>query len=423
MKKAFIISVIFCMVMLACKKNDSNPTNGTVEGTIINTQGGASLASANIEFFNAIDNSPTSYSTSSGADGKYSISITAGTYLIMISKQGYNSVPPIGIIAVPVVITAGVKTIASYQMVASSVSNAGYVTGRVLDGSTPKSGVLTIVSGNGSTFSGTTNTNGNFTIYNIPAGSYSVKGYLASYNSTSVNISVTQNTKAITADIVLSSGATGAVSGNVGFLATNNIDVDVSLVIPGTNSTIPGLTVKTSGGTYSMSHVPNGTYIARASWSNDNKVVDPDWILKNGEAYVTINSNSVILNFSLTGAVQINSPSNALTTTIPFDVSTITPAFSWNPYSSSDYYVIEVMDMNGATVWGGISGIPLTRKVMVAKTQTTVTYNFDGTGQPLQNGRTYRWRIYASKDDSGQPLGWKLISASEEQMGLFNVKL
>ena len=79
--------------------------------------------------------------------------------------------------------------------------------------------------------------------------------------------------------------------------------------------------------------------------------------------------------------------------------------------------------MNGTTVWGGISGTPLTRKVMVAKTQTTATYNFDGTGQTLQNGRTYRWRIYASKNDSGLPLGWKLISASEEQMGLFSINI
>ncbi len=420
MKKFFILSLFTCLAIVACKKNDSNPTNGTLEGIIANIQG-TSLAGADIEIFNAVDNSPTSYSTSSGADGKYSISITAGTYLIKISKQGYNSVPPVGVSAVPVVVTAGMKTIASYQMAASTVSNAGYVTGRILVGLTPKSGVLTIISGNGSTYSGTTNSNGNFTIYNIPAGSYSVKGYLASYNSSSVNISVTQNTKATTADIVLSSGATGVVSGNVSFLATSNIEVDVSLIIPGTNSTIPGLTVKTSGGNYSMSGVPNGIFIARASWANDNKVVDPDWIIKSGEPIVTINSNSVSLNFSLTGAVSLVSPTNAITTTVPVIVTTIAPVFTWNAYSSTDNYVIEVMDMNGTIVWGGISGTPLTRKVMVAKTLTTATYNFDGTGQALQNGRIYRWRIYASKDDTS--LGWKLISASEEQMGLFTIKL
>ncbi len=423
MKKTFILSLFICLMIVACKKSDSNPTNGTIEGIIANIQGGTSIASADVEIFNAVDNSSTSYSTSSGSDGKYSILITPGTYLITISKQGYSSIPPIGVSAVPVIVTAGVKTIASYQMAASSISNTGYVTGRILDGSTPKSGVLTIVSGNGSTYSGTTNTKGNFTLYNIPAGSYSVKGYLASYNSSSVNISVTQNTKTISSDIVLSSGAAGVVTGNVAFLATTNVEVDVSLIIPGTNSTIPGLTVKTSGGTYSMSHVPNGTFLARASWANDNKVVDPDWIIKSGEPIVVINSNSVSLNFSLTGAVLLNSPTNALTTTVPVIVKTTAPVFTWNSYSSTDNYVIEVMDMNGATVWGGISGTPLTRKVMVAKTQTTATYNFDGSGKELQNGSTYRWRIYASKDDSGLPLGWKLISASEEQMGLFNINL
>jgi len=63
------------------------------------------------------------------------------------------------------------------------------------------------------------------------------------------------------------------------------------------------------------------------------------------------------------------------------------------------------------------------RKVIIAKTLTTATYNFDATGQALQNGKTYRWRVYASKNDSGQALGWKLISASEEQMGLFKIKI
>jgi hypothetical protein len=156
---------------------------------------------------------------------------------------------------------------------------------------------------------------------------------------------------------------------------------------------------------------------------NDNKVVDPDWIIKSGEPIVIVNSNNVSLNFSLTSSVLLISPSNTLTTTIPAEVTTTSPVFSWTAYASTDNYVIEVTDMNGTTVWGGISGIPLTRKVMIAKTLTTATCNFDATGQALQNGKTYSWRVYASKNDAGQALGWKLISASEEQMGLFKIKL
>ena len=79
MKFFFILSLFTFLVIVACKKNDLNPANGTLEGIIANIQGGTSLASADVEIFNAVDNSPTSYSTSSGPDGKYSISITEGT--------------------------------------------------------------------------------------------------------------------------------------------------------------------------------------------------------------------------------------------------------------------------------------------------------------------------------------------------------
>jgi hypothetical protein len=423
MKKILLLSFITYLALTSCKKNESNPTNGTVNGTITNIQEGTALANANIEFFNSVDNSPTAYATTSGSDGKYSISLPAGTYLMKISNQGYNSIPPEGISAVPVVVTAGQTIPASYQMVASSITNAGYVSGKVVVGTTPKQGVLVIVSGNAGTYSGTSGTNGIFTIYNVPAGSYTLKGYIASFNSNPANVTITQNAKTTASDLILTSGATGTVSGSVTFLATTNIEVDVSLVIPGTNSTIPGLTVMTSSGNYTLTNVPNGTFIARASWANDNKVVDPDWIIKSGEPIVIVNSNNVSLNFSLTGSVLLISPSNALTTTVPVEVTTASPVFSWTAYASTDNYVLEVIDMNGTTVWGGISGTPLTRKVIIAKTQTSATYNFDATGQALQNGKTYRWRVYASKNDSGQALGWKLISASEEQMGLFKIKI
>lgn len=422
MNRNLLILFIFILVA-SCKKEDSNPTSGIIKGTISNLQGASVISGADIEIFNSQDNSPTTYSAVSGSDGLYSVTLPEGTYLMKISKQGYASIPPEGISAIPVTVTSGQTVSVNYQMQASTVTNAGYVTGKVVAGTTPKSGVLVVLTGNGGTYCSTSGTNGVFTIYNVPAGSYTLKGVISLFNSTTINITITQNTKSTSSDIVLSSGAIGTVTGSISFLSTTNIDVDVSLVVPGTNSAIPGLKVMTSGGNYSIANVPNGTYIARASWVNDNKVVDPEWIIKSGEPLVTVNSNSINLDFSLTDAVSINTPSNSLTSLFPVEITTLTPVFSWNSYSSTDNYVLEVTDMNGNVVWGGISGNPLLRKVMVDKTQTTATYNFDQSGQPLQNGKIYRWRVYASKNDSGLALGWKLISASEPQMGLFKIKV
>src|SRR5450759_4694487 len=126
MKQILLLSFITCLALTSCKKNDSNPNNGSVNGTVTNIQGGTTLASADIEFFNSVDNSPTAYSTTSGSDGKYIITLPSGTYLMKIAMQGYNSIPPEGISAVPVVVTAGQTISANYQMVASSMTNAGY---------------------------------------------------------------------------------------------------------------------------------------------------------------------------------------------------------------------------------------------------------------------------------------------------------
>jgi len=50
-------------------------------------------------------------------------------------------------------------------------------------------------------------------------------------------------------------------------------------------------------------------------------------------------------------------------------------------------------------------------------------FNSDGNASStLKSNNTYRWRIYSSKDDNSSSTGWKLISVSEEQRGLFIIK-
>ena len=152
--------------------------------------------------------------------------------------------------------------------------------------------------------------------------------------------------------------------------------------------------------------------------------MDPDWILKNGEPTVIITGNAVAQNFSVTGAVKLVSPTNELITTKPVEIIGTTPTFTWLPYSSTDDYVIEVSDINGTVIWGGFtkSGLIITKNSpLILKSQLSIIFNSDLTATTtLKSKSTYRWKIYASKNDTA--LGWKLISGSEDQQGLFIIQ-
>lgn len=310
-------------------------------------------------------------------------------------------------------------------MQTSSITNGGSISGKVTSGGNALSGVLVAASNGTTGYSSVTGTDGTYYIYNVPAGTYQVQGALSNYNSTTVSVSVMASTESSGKDITMTSGATGVVSGTISFLATNNGEVDVTLTNPLTKQTIPGLVTKTQGGIYSIGKVPDGTYIARASYANDGYVVDPDWILKNGEPTVSISGSTITQNFSVTGAVRLVSPTNDSTTTKPIEVIGSTPTFTWLAYSSTSDYVIEVSDINGTIIWGGFTkGIStITKNIVIPKSQLSIVFNSDGKAtSTLKSKNTYRWRIYSSKDDNSSSTGWKLISVSEEQRGLFIIK-
>jgi len=87
--------------------------------------------------------------------------------------------------------------------------------------------------------------------------------------------------------------------------------------------------------------------------------------------------------------------------------------------------VIEVSDINGNLIWGGftVNGSSITKNATIPKSSTSITFNSDGSAKSsLSPGIIYRWRVYASKDDSKDENGWILISVSEEQKGLFIIK-
>jgi Carboxypeptidase regulatory-like domain len=422
--KLFQVLIIIVAILLGCRKSDNGSNIGVVKGVVKDASDSAIISNARVLVFDAGTNAPAANSVFTGADGSYSFTLAPGDYYIEVSKQGFENFPPANITAVNFTIAVLQAVTVDIQMNALTTSGLGTISGQVTASSKAASGVLVVASGTSAGYSSVTDKIGDYWIYNVPAGTYIIKAWETGYNSSSVNVTLASSGNSQSDNLDLTAGASGSVSGSVTFLATTNIEVDVSLVNPQTKETITGLTTTTSNYTYTISNVPAGTYVARASYANDGKVMDPDWIVKNGEPTVAVGTTNATMNFTLTGAMNLIGPTNISSKTVPCAISSLTPTFSWSAFTGADDYVIEVSDVNGNVIWGGFNSDGTVKNIVIPGATTSVVYNSDGNAlQPLQNGRIYRWRIFASENDISDPRGWKVISASEEQKGLIEVEL
>lgn len=432
MKLRLIFSVLLLLTIthlfIACSKDDPEPTTGKVIGKVTDLETSSALADVSVIVFNADDNSPAGNTLTTDMNGDFNTDLVPGNYFVKLYRQGYEAVPPIGMEAIPFEVIAGTSSDQSAQMIAATITNTGFITGKIST-TAGLGGALVVAEDdvNKRAFSTVSGADGTYRIFNVPAGSYSVRGYLASYSSSSVVTSVTAGTESANVNISMTAGASGKLSGSVRNIAAGNKDVDVSLVHPITKETIPGLTTLSTNLLYNISSIPDGTYIARATFKNDERVMDPDRIAKFGEPVVTFTSgNSLELTFDITGSVSLMTPSNAATTTKPVDVTSAKPTFSWTTYSSTSDYVIEVTDAStGTVVWGGFdkTGELPVKKIVIPSSQRSIEFNSDGKASitELVPGKIYRWRIFASKDDQNSSTGWTLISVSEDQMGLIKI--
>ncbi len=428
---AFLFILIATIFLFSCKKNsDSTVTTGQLKGIVKDGITSSPLENVNVVIFNADNNSPIGQTLKTNASGEFSTDLVPGNYFVKLSRQGYYPVPPPSLEAVPFSISLSQITQNDAEMFPSSTTNNGWIQGKVTSGGSAMQGALVVATDgtNKIAFSTSSDANGNYSIFNVPAGSFNVQAYLSSYNSNIVAASVTSNTATTGINIDLQKTGTATLTGSIRNLAIDNKDVDITLVHPITKETIPGLTTTTSNLIYSLANIPNGSFIARATYKNDMRVMDPDRIAKFGEPTVTVSGGTCTpstLTFDVTGPVTLNTPTNPLSTTVPVAAST-KPTFQWTPYPSTTDYVIEVMDASsGQVVWGGFdkSGPLPVKKIIIPSSQTSIVYNANSTAtiSDLVPGKIYRWRIYASKNDVTSSTGWTLISTSEDQVGLIKI--
>lgn len=413
----FAIALALLTILGGCGEDE--PVTGYIYGTV--TGNGNALEGARIIVFNANTNAPANKSDVTDVDGSYRIELPENTYALKVYANGFNPIPGSGV-SIPVNVKNGKEILFDMEMDPSEVIDGGVITGRVVSGEETLSGVLVIASSGASSSSFVTDPDGHYYLYNLPVATYNISGFKQDFNSSVISAVASSGSTVEADDIAMSEGASGSISGSVTLLATENAEVDVALVHPVSEETIPGLSVITSGQQYEISGVPDGDFYLRATYANDGKAMDPDWLIKNpGALDISFSGNSLSLDFSVTGAVALVDPTNPADDPTPVLVENLTPEFTWNSYSSASDYVIEVYDSKGKVIWGGFNDDYTSKNIVISG--TSITYNSDGmASQDLESGKTYRWKIYASKDDNKEPTGWKLISSSEEQMGIFKVQ-
>ncbi len=265
---------------------------------------------------------------------------------------------------------------------------------------------------------------GDYTIFNVPAGSYTVAGYKAFLQLTPVDVTVGDGQDVTGVDLAESSEALGTVTGNINIVnpqqgeATSVVLVPESVfqqitdtfvrgeVPPGLRAPEPG-TPPSITGAFTIEGVPLGDYVVLAGFENDYLVRDPDPGISGTQiVHISVDTSSGVdidlpSSFKITGSLVMVGPG----ADAPEEVDASQISFVWEDDSSEDYYTLAVYDAFGTEVWF----VPDVPRVTGAG---NVEVDYDGPA--LEPGMYYQWRAESWRDTGP-------ISSTEELRGVFYV--
>ena len=353
-------------------------------------------------------------------DGKYTLRVPAQRdadgkpvktdYTLRADAAAYVTFPKAPRIALPVDVSTATGDPLTVSNAATDIglvplenpTGLGAISGKVLADN--PGGTLVVAAG----LTATSDTDGEYTIFNVPAGTHEVRGYLSGVNlaAQSAEVKADETTGGVDLDVL--GDATATVSGNVNIVnAPGGSVTSVILAVKDTfvataarGEAPPGLRAAGVTGAFSIDGVPDGTYVVLAAFENDGLVRDPD-VNIGGTAIVevTVAGNDVPLtdNFKVTGALEVFAPADGATTS--------TPAFSFEDDSSEETYTVWLFDVLGNEVWKkeGIVG---------PKGNKPVDVTFDGDMNLLKPNSFYQFRAVSIKAGSA-------ISATEDLKGVF----
>lgn len=294
-------------------------------------------------------------------------------------------------------------------------SSLGSISGTIT--AEKRAGLLVVAEAGGTGFTGFSDADGIYTIFNVPAGSYTVSAYAAGVQINPANATVAAAEDRTGVDLLESDDPLSTVSGNVqivnapgGSMTSVVLAVESTFVEEAARGTVPpGLRVGAVLGEFVIENVPDGRYVVLAAFENDGLVRDPDQTI-GGTRIVRIEVPDPVAGrtidlaegFKVTGALAVVSPGSDG----PEEVFTPTPVFEWEDDSSEDGYELRVFDAFGNQIWseeiGAVSGL------------ATVTHTYDGPA--LEPGMFYQFRATSFREKLGDRTA---ISSTEDLKGVF----
>ena len=291
----------------------------------------------------------------------------------------------------------------------SSTDGLGTVAGQVL-ADNPR-GTLVVAGGapeSGGGVTGVASGDGSYAVFNVPAGSATVRGFKAGLQLGSRTTDVWPSVTTSGVDLESLGVATAAVSGKIEIVNPGaGDDTSVILAVAETfdakvlrGEAPPGLRIGAVDGSFSIPSVPDGQYVVLAAFENDFLVRDPDTSIGGTDVVrITVAGAPITLDesFKVTGSLDVLGPDKE-------ELVSGTPTFSWDDDSGEDHYEIVVFDAFGNKVWEDLAvpGVSGARSVEVAYA-----------GPPLSNGVLYQFRATSIKQ------GGSATSRTEDLRGVF----
>ncbi len=383
-----------------------------------------------------VNGAPLGSAATTAANGSYTVRlpavrdasgkpISAGVTL-RADAAGYATFPSGIRSAVPLDLVNATLANGIYTL-STSLSDVGLVkdpsagTGRVHGkaAGVTTAGALVVAEQSGIGHTGVADASGDYVIFNLPVGDWSVQAYAKGMNHTAVTVAGLAANEDRLADVPLGAAATATVTGSIQPTGQNQpatLDTSVILVVQSTydvaidrGESPPGLVVPNlTQATFSLPGVPDGKYTVLAAFGTDGYVRDVSGI--GGTAPVDVEVLNGVMtsapgSFKITGAVTLAgiTPASGTEGSATLTASA-TPVFAWTAYPSAASYEVTVFDALGTPIWAPTPRFP--------SATTSVTY----VGPALLAGMTYQVRVTAFDTGGNQ------VSRTEDLLGVFTYR-
>jgi uncharacterized protein (DUF2141 family) len=411
-----------------------------IEGRVFDATDDQGIGGATVVALDANGSARTTVVTTAD-DGSYSLPIamqrtgdgklaTKEFVTLRVSALGYQTFPLAPRTALPIqidtaveqdnkLVVANAATDVALIPLAGGSAGLGTIIGTIDTGGLEDllpGGVLVVAELGGKAVStAVSDTHGDFTLFNVPAGTAKLGGYRAGINVTPADVTVSGD---VVKDVVLLASRDGlaTVTGSVNIVnAPGGATTSVLLVVESTfddatkrGESPAGMRAENVSSDFTIVDVSPGKYVVLAAFENDDLVRDPDESI-GGTAIVRIDVNGGTVDtgtsFKVTEALAVVSPgANDVEV-----IKTAEPVFVWADDSSEDGFELRVFDALGEMVHEDLN---------VPKVSGSPNVSYTWTGAAMTAGMIYQFRAVSWRDAKAGG-SRTYISATEDLRGVF----